>query len=126
MTVLFKAFGYSTEDLLSYFYKTEKIIFEDGEYFRGFAPDLLKGTRATKDVADPESGDVIVKKGRMFTQRALKQMTAGNFTRVPIEREDLLDKVIAFSVARTAGWVIAVCFRLFSASASAASSDLSR
>jgi DNA-directed RNA polymerase subunit beta len=59
---------------------------------------MLKGTRASKDVSNPETGDVFVKKGRMFTQRALKQMTA-SITRVPIEREDLLDKAIAFSVA---------------------------
>ncbi|MBC2711633.1 MAG: DNA-directed RNA polymerase subunit beta [Desulfosarcina sp.] len=99
VTVLFKSFGYSTEDLLSYFYSTEKIIFEGNEYYRELAPDFLKGTRASKDVIDPETGNVIVKKGRMFTQRALKQIVAGNFTRVPIEREDVLDKVIAVSIA---------------------------
>jgi len=98
VTVLFKAFGYSTEDLLSYFYDTEKITFEKNEYYREVAPKVLKGTRASKDVIDPESGDVIVKKGRMFTQRALRQM-AGKITRVPIEREDLLDKAVAFSIA---------------------------
>jgi DNA-directed RNA polymerase subunit beta len=59
----------------------------------------LKGTRASKDVSNPKTGDVIVKKGRMFTQRALKQLATANITRVPIEREDLLDKAIAFSVA---------------------------
>ncbi|MGA6926935.1 MAG: DNA-directed RNA polymerase subunit beta, partial [Desulfosarcina sp.] len=97
--VLFKAFGYSTEDLLSYFYKTEKIIHDAGEYYREFAPELLKGTRASKDVLDPATGDVIVKKGRMFTQRALKQMATDHFSRVPIERDGLLDKAIAFSIA---------------------------
>ena len=49
-------------------------------------------------MVDPGTGDVIVKKGRMFTQRALKQMSSLDLTRVPIEREDLLDKAIAFSV----------------------------
>ena len=99
VTVLFKAFGYSTEDLLSYFYNTEKIIFDGKDYYRGFAPELLKGTRASKDVLDPETGEVLVKKGRIFTQRALKHMTAANFSRIPFERDDLLDKAIAFSVA---------------------------
>jgi DNA-directed RNA polymerase subunit beta len=99
VTVLFKAFGYSTEDLLSYFYNTEKIIVDANEYYRELSPGLLKGTRATKDVKDPTTGDVFVKKGRMFTQRALKQMVAAKLTRVPIEREDLLDKAIAFSVS---------------------------
>ena len=98
VTVLFKAFGYSIEDLLSYFYKTVKISVDNNDYYREFVPGLLKGTRATKDVVDPESGDVLVKKGRMFTQRALRQMTASNFKHVPIEREDVLEKAIASSV----------------------------
>ncbi|GAB6910035.1 RNA polymerase, beta subunit [Desulfosarcina cetonica] len=98
VTVLFKAFGYSTEDLLSYFYKTEKVLVDADAYYRGFTPELLKGTRATKDVVDPDSGEVLVKKGRMFTQRALRQMTASNFTRVPIEQEDVFDKAIASSI----------------------------
>ncbi len=100
VTVLFKAFGYSTDDLLGYFYKTVKIYLDGGEYFREFAPDLLKGTRATKDIVDPQTGDVLVKKGRMFTQRALRQMSASNFSRVPIEREDVLEKAIAASVVQ--------------------------
>ncbi|MGD8703482.1 MAG: DNA-directed RNA polymerase subunit beta, partial [Desulfosarcina sp.] len=98
VTVLFKAFGYSTEDLLSYFYTTEKISLANSAYFRAVAPHVLKGKRASKDVVDPTTEEVIVKKGRMFTQRALKQMAAGNVTQVPIAREDLLDRAIAFSV----------------------------
>jgi DNA-directed RNA polymerase subunit beta len=38
VTVLFKAFGYSTEDLLSYFYSTEKIIVENNTIFGSFPP----------------------------------------------------------------------------------------
>ena len=98
VTVLFKAFGYTIEDLLGYFYKTVRVHVEDNAYYREFAPDLLKGTRATKDVVDPESGEVLVKKGRMFTQRALRQMATSNFSLVPIEREDVLGKAVAVSV----------------------------
>jgi DNA-directed RNA polymerase subunit beta len=100
VTVLFKAFGYSTEDLLSYFYRSEKIIFEDNKYYRGFDPEVLKGTRASRDVVDPATGEVMVKRGRMFTQRILKQMATDQFARVPVEREDILDKALAFSVIR--------------------------
>ncbi|MDL2269806.1 DNA-directed RNA polymerase subunit beta [Desulfosarcina sp. OttesenSCG-928-A07] len=109
VTVLFKAFGYSTEDLLSYFYKTEKVIVEDGTFYREFKPDLLKGARVTRDVTDPTTGEVILKKGRIFTQRAIKQMVAENFTRVPIEREDVLDKALAFTLidSKSGGEVIA-------------------
>ncbi len=65
-TILFKAFGYSVEDLLAYFYKAEKIIVKGKSYYKKFNADFLRGQRATKDVKDPETGDVLVKTGRVF------------------------------------------------------------
>src|SRR5210317_624530 len=77
-TILFKAFGYTVEDLLSYFYKTEKIITKGKRYFKKFDQDFLRGQRASKDVKDPETGDVLVKTGRVFSQRAIKRLHATN------------------------------------------------
>jgi DNA-directed RNA polymerase subunit beta len=49
VTLLFKAFGYTTEDLLSYFYETEKIFVKGKRYFKEFNEAFLKGRRASKD-----------------------------------------------------------------------------
>jgi DNA-directed RNA polymerase subunit beta len=98
VTTLFKAFGYSTEDLLSYFYETEKIIIEGRRASKVFNPDHLKGQRASRDVTDPETGEVLVKKGRMFTQRAIKQMKIGNMGTIPIAAEELMGKVFAYNI----------------------------
>ncbi len=104
VTLLFKAFGYSTEDLLNYFYKTEKVIIEEGgesgrlRWYKEFQEAFLKGQRASRDVVDPNSGEVIVKAGRLFTRRATRQMKAADMTRFPIESEDLLNSVFAFNV----------------------------
>jgi DNA-directed RNA polymerase subunit beta len=98
VTTLFKAFGYSTEDLLSYFYETEKIIIEGRRASKVFNPDHLKGQRASRDVTDPETGEVLVKKGRMFTQRAIKQMKTGNMGTIPIAAEELMGKVFAYNI----------------------------
>jgi DNA-directed RNA polymerase subunit beta len=98
VTTLFKAFGYTTEDLLSYFYETEKIIIEGRRAFKAFNADHLKGQRASRDVVDPETGEVLVKKGRMFTQRAIKQMKTGNMGSIPIATEELMGKVFAYNI----------------------------
>ncbi|MEJ2041181.1 MAG: DNA-directed RNA polymerase subunit beta, partial [Desulfosarcinaceae bacterium] len=98
VTTLFKAFGFSTEDLLSYFYSSERIIVDGKKIFKAFNPDQLKGQRASKDVSDPSTGEVLVKKGRMYTQRAIKQMKAGNMDRIPIAPEELQDKIFAFTI----------------------------
>ena len=76
ITILFKAFGYTTEDLLAYFYKSEKIFVKGKRYYKQFDESLLKGKRASRDVKDPETGDIIVKQGRVFTIRAIRQIKA--------------------------------------------------
>jgi DNA-directed RNA polymerase subunit beta len=98
VTTLLKAFGYSTEDLLTYFYSAEKIVIDGRKVYKVFNAEQLKGQRASRDVLDPESGEVLVKKGRMFTQRAIKQMKSSNMTSIPIGIEDLIGKVIAISI----------------------------
>ncbi|MGD9224115.1 MAG: DNA-directed RNA polymerase subunit beta, partial [Desulfobacteraceae bacterium] len=98
VTTLFKAMGYSTADLLAYFYETEKIMVKGRRITKSLNPKYLKGQRASKDVLHPESGDVLVKKGRMYTQRAVKQMLAQNMTEIPIDPDELLSKVFAYTV----------------------------
>ena len=98
VTLLFKAFGYTTEDLLAYFYKTEKIFIRGRRFFKAFKEELLKGKRATRDVKDPKSGEVFVESGRLFTQRAIKQMHAAGIEMIPIAKESILESSFANTV----------------------------
>jgi DNA-directed RNA polymerase subunit beta len=98
VTILFKAFGFSSEDLLSYFYHQERIYLKGQRFFKSFNADLLKGQRASRDVKDPETGEVVVKKGRMFTKRAIKRLSAANLQEIPISEEDVIGKVLAHNV----------------------------
>ena len=98
ITILFKAFGYTIEDLLSYFYKSEKIIVRGKRFYKEFNPEFLRGQRASKDVKDPESGDVLVKKGRVFAQRAIKRLKAANADMLPIDADELLDRAFAENI----------------------------
>ncbi len=98
VTLLFKAFGYSTEDLLTYFYKTEKIVFRDGGVYKAFDEHILKGQRVGRDVVHPETAEVIVKQGRLFTQKVVRQIKAAGMTLIPINEEDLLNRSFAFPV----------------------------
>jgi DNA-directed RNA polymerase subunit beta len=71
VTILFKAFGYTTEDLLSYFYEKEKVIVKDSGLFKVFNEKFMKGRRASYDIVDPKTGETIVKSGRLFTKKAI-------------------------------------------------------
>ena len=98
VTTLLKAFGFTTDDLLTYFYSTERIIIEGRRASKVFNAVQLKGQRASRDVIDSESGEVLVKKGRIYTQRALKQMKSLNMETIPISQEELIGKVFSSSV----------------------------
>ena len=95
VTILFKAFGYTNDDILSFFYEKEKIIHRDGLFFKEFIPAHLKRQRATYDVTSPETGEVVIKRGRLFTQRSLKQLKAEGLEYIPIAEEELFGKAFA-------------------------------
>ncbi|MGB5986569.1 MAG: DNA-directed RNA polymerase subunit beta, partial [Desulfobacterales bacterium] len=98
VSILFKAFGYSEEDLLGYFYNIERVTIDGENFLKEFQPDFLKGQRASEDVSDPANGEIIVKKGRLFTLRAIRRLKADGVTRIPISVDELLGKVAARSV----------------------------
>ena len=95
---LFKAFGYTNEDILDYFYFKEEIFKKASSYFKNFVPERLKRQRTNFDIKSPETGEVLVKKGRIFTQRALKQLEAEGLKQIPISSEDLIGKGFAEAI----------------------------
>ncbi|MEM9490789.1 MAG: DNA-directed RNA polymerase subunit beta, partial [Myxococcota bacterium] len=112
-TVLLRALGYSTEELLNYFYDTETIHLELDEgkkYTRTINYDLLLGQRATRDIRHPESREVLVKKNRKFTKGAIRKLRESNIDRLPCDVEELIGKVSARDVIdESTGEVLLQC-----------------
>ena len=98
-TVLLRALGYSTEDLLNYFYATESIhIDTDRKYSKSVEYDLLPGQRAARDVKHPETGEVLVKKNRKFTRSAIRKLQEFGIDKLYVEPSELVGKVAAHDV----------------------------
>ena len=98
-TVLLRGLGYSTEELLNYFYDTEIIHFEpQKKYSREVNYDLLLGQRATRDIKHPKTKEVLVKKNRKFTKGAIRKLTESGVDRLPIDLDELAGKVSAKDV----------------------------
>ena len=91
-TVLLRALGYDTEDLLEEFYPKESIELggADSEVFYRRPHDLrtLLTSKASLDVVDAED-NTLVRKNRKFTQSALRKMRAAGVDKVPA----MLDEV---------------------------------
>ena len=110
-TVLLRALGYSTEELLNYFYDTETIFLEPGKkYAKSVEYDLLPGQRATRDIRHPDTREILVKKNRKFTKLAIKKLKDSNVERLPVEVAELVGKVAAHDVIDEAtGEVLLQC-----------------
>ncbi|MDA3897047.1 MAG: DNA-directed RNA polymerase subunit beta, partial [Desulfobacteraceae bacterium] len=98
ITLLFKAIGYNDDDILSYFYSREKITVKKKQFFRDLNPEFLKGQRPGKDIVNPETGTVAVKKGRIFTKRAIKELQAAGVEQIPLAKDELYGRVFAADV----------------------------
>jgi DNA-directed RNA polymerase subunit beta len=99
ITLLFKAFGYTTEDLLTYFYDTQRIVIREGAFFKLFNENAFKGQRASEDIIHPETGEIILKKGRVFNQRVMRQIRAAGQDYIPIQKEEVMNSYFAFAIA---------------------------
>jgi DNA-directed RNA polymerase subunit beta len=110
-TVLLRALGYSTEDLLNYYYDTETVFLEPGKkYSKSVEYDLLPGQRATRDVRHPDTREILVKKNRKFTKLAIKKLKDSNVERLSVEVSELVGKVAATDVVdETTGEVVLQC-----------------
>jgi DNA-directed RNA polymerase subunit beta len=101
-TVLFKAMGMSTKDVLDFFYDSEYVVLnQDGTFERELDFNLLAGVRAEDNILDPKSKKVLVKKNRKFTKAVIEKLkedkvktlsidTANVYTK--ISSEDIFDK----------------------------------
>src|SRR6187551_1339969 len=110
-TVLLRALGYSTEELLNYYYDTETVFLEaNKKYSKSVEYDLLPGQRASRDIRHPDTREVLVKKNRKFTKLANKKLKDSNVERLAVEISDLVGKVAAGDVIDEAtGEVILQC-----------------
>jgi DNA-directed RNA polymerase subunit beta len=110
-TVLLRALGYSTEELLNYFYDNETIFVDPSKkYFKSVEYELLPGQRATRDIRHPDSREILVKKNRKFTKLAIKKLKDSNVNKLPAEVAELVGKVAAHDVIDEAtGEVLLQC-----------------
>ena len=98
ITTLFKAFGYTDEDILSYFYLKDKYVFKSKSYFKVFNETTFEKQRASYDIKDPKTDEIIVKKGRIITKKIVAHLKQAEFQNIPITQEELYGKAFAVSI----------------------------
>ncbi|MCB9060691.1 MAG: DNA-directed RNA polymerase subunit beta [Halobacteriovoraceae bacterium] len=94
-TVVLKAMGYSTEELLEMFYKKEILNLSKEGFTRKLDFSLLIGTRSENDILDPKTGKHIVKKGKKFTKLSAHKLSEVGITEIPISVDNIVGKIVA-------------------------------
>ncbi|MGB8992189.1 MAG: DNA-directed RNA polymerase subunit beta [Desulfobaccales bacterium] len=114
-TILLKALGYSTEELLNFFYKTQRVQLEGETVRQAFIPELLVDKTTTNDIPDPKSGDVLVKKGKRLTPVLIQKMKRAGVASIQGAATDLVGRVVAHDILDPeSGEVLAPCNEMLS------------
>ena len=97
-TVLLRALGMTTEDLLNYYYRKDIVNLDPKQYTKQFVADHLMGSRVGRDVKDPKSGEVIAREGRKFNKAIVRAMEQAKISEVPIALDEIVGKVSAHDI----------------------------
>jgi DNA-directed RNA polymerase subunit beta len=97
-TVLLRALGMTTEDLLNYYYKKDVLILDGKQLAKQFKPDQLLGSRVSRDVKDPKSGEVLAREGRKFNRAVVRQLEQARIEEVPIAIDEIRGRISAHDV----------------------------
>jgi len=98
VTILLRALGYNSEEILEMFFDTSTFHFKKGEYSLDLDPERLRGEIAAFDIVD-KKGEVVVAKGRRITARHIRQLEKGKVTSLAVTSEYLVGRAVAKDIA---------------------------
>ncbi len=101
VSTLLKALGHNAEELLRFFYQTEKISITKKKFKKEFDPEVSVGQRAPHDLIDAKTGEILVKKNRKIGRTLAKKIAEAGINSLDIEREDLVGKVLAHDIVES-------------------------
>lgn len=93
-SVLMRALGMNTEEILAEFFETSVFHIEKSGFSVELVPARLRGETATFDIKDGE-GNVIVEEGRRITQKHIRQLEKAGLERLDVPMEYLFGKTLA-------------------------------
>ena len=112
-TVLLKALGYTPEEMLAYFYKSESVRIDGKKIIKSVVAEVLIGQRCTKEVKDAR-GKVLVRKDRKFTDASVRKIVEAGIAEIQVTLDDLIRTDAVTRVAHNEGVTPAKMFEYLS------------
>ncbi len=109
-TILLRALGYTSEQMLEMFFETSTFeVNKDKEFLLDLVPSRLRGDIATFDIKDGKD-KVIVEEGRRITARHIRNLEKAKVTQLQVPENYLLGRALAKDVIDTdSGEVLFEC-----------------
>ena len=96
-SILLRALGYTSEEMLAIFFDTDSFTFGKDDIKLTLIPERLRGETLSFDLTTAR-GKVIVESGRRITARHIREVDEASVKAVVVPREYLVEKVLAHDV----------------------------
>jgi DNA-directed RNA polymerase subunit beta len=97
-TILLRALGYNSEEILEKFFDTSIFHYKKDTFTLELDPERLRGEIAAFDIVDRKGG-VVVEKGRRITARHIRELEKGKVSSLQVTQEYMLGRALAKDVA---------------------------
>lgn len=98
VTVLLKALGLDEKQIMNYYYPVETVYIDTDGLKKSVDPEVLSFQRASADITDPKTKEVIVRRGRRFVQNLIDKVKKAKIERIPIQESELIGRPFAADV----------------------------
>ena len=96
-TILLRALGYTSEEMLDMFFDTDTFSINEETIVLSLVPDRLRGEVAAFDIQDAD-GKVIVEQGRRITGRNIRQIAKAGITDLEVPVDYILGRSLAKNI----------------------------
>ncbi len=98
-TIVLRALGYETADILDTFFETHKVSFSKTKIEVEFVPDRFRGETALADIKAGK--EVIVEEGKRITPRLANKLADAGVKKLEVPEEWLVGKILFHDIADT-------------------------
>src|SRR5438309_5781310 len=93
-TILLKAFGYSTDDLLRMYYPVEEIRVQKGKLWRKLDPEIHAGLRVPDNLVEKGGKELIARESSKLTRATISRLKAAGIKEIEVNPEDLVGRTV--------------------------------
>ena len=93
-TILLKAFGYSTDDLLRMYYPVEEIRVSKGKLFRKLDAEIHHGLKCSTEVMEKGGKNPLVREGAKLTKAKIAELKAAGVKEIPVTPAELVGRAV--------------------------------